>query len=164
MFKKWIVLLVVLSCTIFAAGSGCSEDSENEASQEESNPVEGNQEDTGEEEEMEVEITSTGDTDEWCPAGASWQASDPQTGEIVTMEVKGTEVIDGVVMCRAVYESNVEDEEVAKVEYLWSEDGETVFWTAFDVSGNMVYKFSMEEGKVTVIDEEGEVMEMQQNP
>ena len=154
MFKKWIVLLVVLSCTIFAAGSGCSEDSETESSPE----------DSGEEEEMNVEITSTGDSDEWCPVGASWQATNPQTGETVTMEVKGTEVVDGVVMCRAVYQSNVEDEEVSEVEYLWSEDGETVIWTAYDTSGNMVYKFSMEEGKITVIDEEGEVREIQQKP
>ncbi len=153
LLKKWIVLLVVLFCTVFAAGSGCSENSEAESSPEDSG-----------EEEMDIEITSTGDSDEWCPAGASWQATDPQTGEVVTMEVKGTEVVDGVVMCRAVYQSNIEEEEVSEVEYLWSEDGETVFWTAFDASGNMVYKFSMEEGKVTVIDEEGEVMEIQQNP
>lgn len=154
MFKRWIVLLVVLFCVIFAAGSGCSEDSESET---ESSP-----EDSGEEGEMDVEITTPGDSDEWCPAGATWQATDPQTGETVTMEIKGTEVVDGVVMCRAVYQSNIEEEEFSELEYLWSEDGETVFWTAFDASGNMVYKFSLEEGKVTIVDEEGEVTEIQQ--
>ncbi|WP_255334037.1 hypothetical protein [Methanosarcina sp. KYL-1] len=149
--KKWLVLLIVISCALFAASSGCSESGED-----------GNHEDAEEEEEIEMEITSTGNSEDWCSVGSSWQASNPQTGEMVTMKITGTEVIDGVLMCKAVYETNTE-EDVSKIEYLWSEDGETVFWIAYDESGKMVSSFSMKEGKITVTDEEGNVMEINQD-
>lgn len=37
--------------------------------------------------------------------------SKPQ-GETVTMTIVGTEVVDGIKMCKAVYESNIDGEDI----------------------------------------------------
>jgi len=164
MLKKWFPVLVILICVIFAVSSGCSENSEEdtnvpEESIEDINEEEASEEDT--EEEVEVEMV-TGDTSDWCAVGSSWKSTNPQTGEEVTMEIVGTETVDGVLMCKAVYATNVEDEDVSKIEYLWSEDGTTYFWTAYDASGDIVSQMSMKEGKMKIVDEEGNVMEYSQ--
>jgi len=109
-----------------------------------------------------VEMVSTGDTSNWCAVGSSWKSTNPQTGEEVTMKITGTETIDGVQMCKAVYETNVEDEDFSRIEYLWSEDGATYFWTAYDASGEIISEMSMKDGKMKIVDEEGNVMEYSQ--
>jgi hypothetical protein len=165
MLKKWFAVLVILICAIFAASSGCSENSEEEINvpeesveiSEEEVSVEG-----AGEEEVKVKMVSTGNSGEWCPAGSSWKTTNPQTGEEVTMKIVGTETIDGVPMCKAVYETNLEDEEFSKVEYLWSENGKTYFWTAYDRSGEIVSEMSMKDGNMRIVDEEGNVMEYSQ--
>jgi hypothetical protein len=163
--KKWFAVLVILICAIFAASSGCSGSSEEDANvPEESVEVseeEGSAE-AAEEEEVKVEMVSTGDSSDWCAVGSSWKTTDPQTGEEVTMKITGTETIDGVPMCKAVYETNLEDEDFSKVEYMWSETGETYFWTAYDRSGEIVSEMSMKDGKMKIVDEEGNVMEYSQ--
>ena len=165
MLKKWFVVLLILICAIFAASSGCSENSKEDTNvPEESVEVsEGkvSTEDTGEEQ-VEVEMVSTGDSSNWCAAGSSWKTTDPQTGEEVTMKIIGTETIDGVPMCKAVYETKLEDEDFSKVEYMWSENGDTYFWTAYDASGEIISEMSMKDGKMKIIDEEGNVMEYSQ--
>jgi hypothetical protein len=98
-----------------------------------------------------------GSENEWCPVGASWDASNPQTGEAVSMEVISTETVDGVEMCKAVYESNTDDE-IVKIVYLFSEDGETFEWTYYNADGNIVSQMSMKDGKMTMTDEEGNVI------
>lgn len=109
-----------------------------------------------------MEMVSTGDTSNWCAVGSSWKSTNPQTGEEVTMKITGTETIDGVQMCKAVYETNVEDEDFSRIEYLWSEDGATYFWTAYDASGEIISEMSMKDGKMKIVDEEGNVMEYSQ--
>ncbi|AKB73441.1 hypothetical protein MSLAZ_0180 [Methanosarcina lacustris Z-7289] len=78
------------------------------------------------------------------------------------MKVIGTETIDGVPMCKAVYETNLEAEDFSRVEYLWSENGDTYFWTAYDASGGVIPEMSMKDGKMKIVDEEGNVMESSQ--
>ncbi|WP_239451078.1 hypothetical protein [Methanosarcina horonobensis] len=163
--KKWFPVLVILICAIFAVSSGCSENSEEdtnvpEESIEEVNEEVASAEDEGEE--VKVEMVSTGDSSDWCAVGSSWKSTNPQTGEEVTMKITGTETVDGVLMCKAVYETNVEDEDFSKIEYLWSENGETYFWTAYDASGEVISEMSMKDGKMKIVDEEGNVMEYSQ--
>ena len=84
MLKKWFSVLVILMCAIFAASSGCSENSEkdtnvSEESAEEVNQGESSAEDAGEE--TEVEMVSNGDSSNWCAVGSSWKSTNPQTGE-----------------------------------------------------------------------------------
>lgn len=162
MLKKWFSVLIILMCAIFAASSGCSENSEEDTNLPEA--VETSEEDSAEdaEEEVEVKMESSGSSGDWCAVGSSWKSTNPQTGEEVTMEIVGTETIDGVPMCKAVYETNVEDEDFSKVEYLWSENGETYFWTAYDKSGKVVSEMSMKDGKMRIVDEEGTVTEFSQ--
>jgi len=165
LLKKWFPVLVILICVIFAVSSGCSENSGEDTNAPEESVEEVNEEETpaeDAEEEVEVEMVSTGDSSDWCAVGSSWKSTNPQTGEEVAMEIVGTETVDGVLMCKAVFETNVEDEEVSKIEYLWSEDGETYFWTAYDVSGEIVSQMSMKDGKMKIVDEEGNVMEYSQ--
>jgi hypothetical protein len=111
-------------------------------------------------EKVETEIVSTGNSGDWCPVGSSWKTVDPQTNEEMEMKVTGIETIDGIPMCKAVYEINNKDEDVSKVEYLWSQDGKTYFWTSFDASGKKVSEVSMKEGKMRMVDKDGKVMEI----
>ncbi len=99
-----------------------------------------------------------GAEDEWCPVGTTWEATNPQTGELANMEIVGTETIDGVTMCKAVLETNTADE-VVKMEYWWSEDGETFIWKNYDAAGKVVSEISVKDGAMTMIDEEGNVVE-----
>ncbi|AKB17160.1 hypothetical protein [Methanosarcina sp. WWM596] len=161
MLKKWFAVLVILICAIFAASSGCSENSEEDTNAPEESVEVTEEEASAEEaeEEVKVEMVSTGDSSDWCSVGSSWKSTNPQTGEEVIMKITGTENIDGVPMCKAVYETNLEDEDFSKIEYLWSENGETYFWTAYDTSGEIISEMSMKDGKMKIVDEEGNVME-----
>lgn len=161
---------MVLSCTIFAVSSGCSESGDEKNTDEAGNNDESASGDAVEENEEglessaeNVEIESSENSDDWCPVGSSWKATNPQTGEEVTMKVVGTETVDGVKMCKAVYETNSEDEDFSKVEYFWSEDGNTFLWTAYNESGEKISEFSMKDGKMRSVDQEGNVMEYTQN-
>lgn len=162
MLNKWFSVLVILIFAISAASSGCSENSEEDMNvpveQVEVDEEEISAEGAGEEE-VKVEMVSTGSSSDWCPVGSSWKSTNPQTGEEVIMKIMGTETVDGVPMCKAVSETNLEDEEFSKIEYLWSESGETYFWTAYDMSGEIVSKMSMKDGNMKIVDEEGNVME-----
>lgn len=167
MLKKWFSVLVILMCAIFAASSGCSESNEENNEEDISVPEESDEADeeesaAGNEEETDVETVSTGDSSGWCAVGSSWKSTNPQTGEEVTMKITGMETVDGVPMCKAVYETNLEEEEYSKIEYMWSENGETYFWTAYNESGDVVSEMSMKDGKMKMVDEEGNVMEYSQ--
>ncbi|QIB92948.1 hypothetical protein FQU78_16300 [Methanosarcina mazei] len=107
-------------------------------------------------------MESTGDSSNWCAVGSSWKSTNPQTGEEVEMKITGMETVDGIPMCKAVYETNIDDEDFSKIEYIWSENGETYFWTAYDKSGEVVSEMSMKDGKMKIVDEEGNVMEYSQ--
>lgn len=150
MLKKSFSVLLILVCAIFAASCGCSENSEEETNV----PEEA------------VEVTETeasaGDSSDWCAVGSSWKSTNPLTGEEVTMKITGMENIDEIPMCKAVYETNVGEEDYSKIEYIRSEDGETYFWTAYNASGGIVSEISMKGGKMKMTDKEGNVLEYSQ--
>jgi len=108
----------------------------------------------------ETKIVSTGNSDDWCPVGSSWSTVNPQTGEMANMKVAGIETVDGIPMCKAVYESNVNDNNYSKLEYLWSQDGKTSLWTAFDASGKKISEVSMKNGTMRMVDKDGKVTEI----
>ncbi len=136
-----IKMLVVLLLFIALAASGCS-DSETTTYETE--------------EGEEIEVTST-NGDDWCPVGSSWTSSNPNTGEQVSMVVTGKEMVDGVEMCQAEFNSNNPEDEIARIEYMWSEDGEIFSWKYFDENENLVSEMSMKDGTMTMVDEEGNV-------
>ncbi len=108
----------------------------------------------------ETNIVSTGNSGDWCPVGSSWSTVNPQTGEMANMKVTGIETLDGIPMCKAVYESNVNDNNYTKLEYLWSQDGKTSLWTAFDASGKKISEVSVKDGKMRMVDKDGKVTEI----
>ncbi|AGF97049.1 hypothetical protein [Methanosarcina mazei] len=149
-------------CAVFAASSGCSENTEEDMNVPEESAEDSEEESPAEDEEVKVEMESTGDSSNWCAVGSSWKSTNPQTGEEVEMKITGMETVDGIPMCKAVYETNIDDEDFSKIEYIWSENGETYFWTAYDKSGEVVSEMSMKDGKMKIVDEEGNVMEYSQ--
>jgi len=88
-----------------------------------------------------------GSENEWSPVGMTWDAANPQTGEVISMEIIGTETVDGVEMCKAVFETNT-DSVITKMVYLFSEDSETIEWKHYDAAGNIVWQMSMKDGNM----------------
>ncbi len=142
MFKKLIILLVLFALIT----AGCTEKDSTTISTSDGD--------------VDISVSVPEDSeDEWCPVGASWDAANPETGETSSMEIIGTETVDGVEMCKAVLETNTDDE-IAKMVYLFSEDGETFEWTYYDAAGNIISQMSMKDGMMTMIDEEGNVVNL----
>ena len=185
MLKKWFILLIVLSCTIFAVSSGCSEKSkenvtkdavenskesvttgavENSKGSTSADKVVESEKDLSKDSETEAEVStgSAGNSDNWCSVGSSWNTVNPQTGEEASMKITGIETIDGIPMCKAVYETTTKDEKYSKLEYFWSQDGKTSLWNAYDISGKKISEVSMKEGKMRMVDENGKVTEITQ--
>jgi hypothetical protein len=209
LLKKWFILLIVLSCTIFAVSSGCSEKSkenvtkdavenskesvttgavenskesvttgavenskesvttgavENSKGSTSADKVVESEKDLSKDSETETEVStgSTGNSDNWCSVGSSWNTVNPQTGEEASMKITGIETIDGIPMCKAVYETNTKDEKYSKLEYFWSQDGKTSLWNVYDISGKKISEVSMKEGKMRMVDESGKVTEITQ--
>jgi hypothetical protein len=197
LLKKWLILVIVLSCTIFAVSSGCSEKSNGNTTQgsaenSKENITQGaaqnsnlnastdkaeggsvsSSSDSGKEKSVKIEstdssgaktetnIVSTGNSDDWCQVGSSWSTVNPQTGETANMKITGIETVDGVPMCKAVYESNTNDNDYAKLEYFWSQDNKVTLWNAYDVSGKKVSEVSMKDGKMRMVDKDGKVTEI----
>ncbi|NYT18839.1 MAG: hypothetical protein GKC08_00890 [Methanosarcinales archaeon] len=126
----------------------------------------GNDADTTTYTDDEYEVTTTipeGAEGQWCPVGSTWEAVNPETGETVSMEVVGTEIVEGVVMCKAIVEIEPVTEDIAKMEYLWSEDEESFIWTNYYESGNVHSKVTFLDGKMTIIGEDGQVMSFDTN-
>jgi hypothetical protein len=159
LLKKWFILLLVISCTIFTVSSGCSEKSNENIAQD---AVENNNEDISKnsEEETNVEVEHAENSANWCPVGTSMKQIDPTTGEVFTIKVTGIETVDGVPMCKAVGETNAKDDDYSKVDYLWSQDGNTSFWAVYDKSGNRISEVSVKEGKMKIVDKDGKVTEI----
>jgi len=140
LLKKLIIVLILLTLI----GAGCTEKDSTTISTSDGDV------------DIEYSVPEDGEN-EWCPVGTTWQASNPLTGEMASMEIVGTETVDGVIMCKAVMETT--EGEIAKMEYFWSEDGETFKWTYYDAAGNVVSQMSMKDGEMTMTDEEGNVVE-----
>lgn len=200
MLKKWLILAIVISCTIFVVSSGCSEKGNGNATQ---GAIENGKEnitqgaaqdsnssasadkaagdavtpstDSGKETSVKIEstdssggktettIVSTGNSDDWCPVGSSYQTVNPQTNEMENMKVTGIETVDGIPMCKAVYETNDKSSDYIKLEYFWSQDRRTSLWTTYDASGKKIYEVSMKDGKMRMVDKDGKVTEITTN-
>ncbi len=142
MFKKLIILLVLF--TLIA--TGCTDKDSTTISTSDGDV------------DISVNVPE-GSENEWCPIGMTWDVANPQTGETLSMEVVATETVDGVEMCKAVLEID-SDDEIAKMVYLFSEDGETFEWTYYDADGNILSQMSMKNGEMTMTDEEGNVVNL----
>ncbi|WP_342305408.1 hypothetical protein [Methanolobus sp. ZRKC5] len=149
MQKKMIVFLVILVLSL--AVSGCSD-------KEESITIHG---DDGEK----IDINyAEGSENEACPIGTTVKMTDPNTGETMTMEVVGTEVIEGIEMCHTVAEINVaSDDDIARMEMYTpvDENDESFIMTYYDKDNNVMSETKIINGKMTMTDDEGNVvMEM----
>lgn len=197
MLKKWLILAIVLSCTIFAVSSGCSEKSnvnttqgavenskenitqgaaQNSNSSASADKVAGgtitssiNSEKTTNVKiestdssgvRAETNVVSTGNSGDWCPVGSSYQTVNPQTNEMANMRITGIETVDGTPMCKAVYETNVNNNNYTKLEYFWSQDGKTWLWNVYDSSGKKISETSMKNGTMKMVDKDGKVTQI----
>ncbi|WP_440952122.1 hypothetical protein [Methanococcoides sp. FTZ1] len=143
-----VVLILLIAITMVMAG--CSGD-ETETT-------------TYTDDEYEVTVTAPEDAeDQWCPVGTIVNIQNPDTGESLEMVVVGTEVVNGVTLCKAVVEIMPPTDDIVKVEYLWSDEGETFIWTSYDISGNVVSEMTMIDGTMTITDETGQVMTFDMN-
>lgn len=140
---KWLIVAILL---IAVAASGCGDKDTKTYETEDG---------------QEVEVT-TENEDDWCPVGTSWKTSNPTTGEEVSMVYTGTREVDGIQMCVMEYTSTNPDDEVAKVEYMFSEDSETFSWKSYYANGTVQSEMTMKDGKMTMIDEKGQVTEFNQ--
>lgn len=141
---KWLIVAILL---IAVAASGCGDKDTTTYETEDG---------------QEVEVTTTEDQDGWCPVGTSWKTSNPTTGEEVSMVYTGTREVDGIQMCVMEYTSNNPDDEVARVEYVFSEDSERFSWKSYYANGTVQSEMTMKDGKMTMIDEKGQVTEFNQ--
>ena len=107
-----------------------------------------------------VEVITENEED-WCPVGTSWKTNNPITGEEVSMVYTGTKEVDSIRMCVMEYISNNPEDEVSRVEYMFSKDSETFSWKNYYVNGTLQSEMSMKNGKVIMIDKNGQVTEFQ---
>jgi hypothetical protein len=146
MNKKIIIFLVLLVLSL--AVSGCSD-------KEETITVNG-------EDGEEVDITYTeGAEDEVCPVGTTMTMRDPSTGENLVMKIVGTETIEGIEMCHTVTEINVAaDEDVARMEMYTpiDENDESFIMTYYDKDNNVLSETKIINGKMTMMDDEGNIV------
>jgi hypothetical protein len=147
MQTKWLFALVMV---VFAlAVSGCTGSNDDTV--------------TYEEDGVKYEYSASGDREgDWCPVGSSWSLSNP-SGEVVSMEITGSEVIDGVRMCKAEFNSNNPDDEYAKIDYMWSENSERFSWKYYDADGNLVSEMTLKDGKMRFVAEDGTITEVNTN-
>ena len=141
MFKKMIFLLVLF--TLLTAG--CTEKDSTTISTSDG--------------EGDVDISFNvpeGSENEWCPVGMTVDIANPQTFEIISMEIVGIETVDGVEMCKSFIDPNT-DGMNAKMTYMFSEDGETVEWMYYDANGNIISQMSVKDGTMTMTDMAGNV-------
>jgi|LGVE01.1.fsa_nt_gb hypothetical protein len=173
MIKIWIVLLVILVITSL----GCIDSDKTEGTIK-----------TGD---VDIEYSVSEDSeDEWCPVGSSFKMSDGSTGGL-TWEVVGTQVIDGIEMCKWEMEITDEDSESFRMEMYHSQDDSititktydssdnvvkemtasedgTIITITYDSSGNVINKMTMSEDGMTIEDGDGKIIsgfdQSEQNP
>lgn len=142
MQRKWYFIVLMLALVLMASGCG-EKDGQTVTYEEDGVTVEANIPEDAE--------------DQWCPVGSSWTASDPNTGEVYSMEIVGTEIIDGIRMCHAVYEANEPQDKISRVEYFWSENEDNFIMTVYDLTENVISEVKILDGTTTMIAEDGSV-------
>lgn len=78
---------------------------------------------------------SAGEAD-WCSADASTQFSNPQTGEMVSLEIVGLIEQDGRTVCKGVWTANTGD--VRRMELYWNEDESYRKMITYDQAGEVI--------------------------
>jgi hypothetical protein len=94
----------------------------------------------------ETTTTTTSASGDWCPEGQTTRFASPQTGEQVSMEVEGIVTHDGREVCKAVWQTNQPENEVAKMEMYYSEDDSYQKIVTYDENGNVVDEVVMTGG------------------
>ena len=145
MQRKCIFIIFALALVILASGCG-EKDGSTMTYEEDGVTIETN--------------VPEGAEDQWCPVGSTWTVSDPNTGEVYSMEIVGTEMVDGVEMCHALYEANEAQEDISSVEYFWSENEENFIMIFYDSDKNVVSEMKILDGTTTITAEDGSVTVM----
>lgn len=141
MSKTWIVLLVILAITSL----GCMDSDKTEGTIK-----------TGD---GEIEYSISGDSeDKWCAAGSSFKITDPSTGEIAAWEIVGTEVINGIEMCKMVIHATDENGDIFKTETYHSQDDSIIITITYDSSGNVINKMTITDNSMIMEDGDGNII------
>lgn len=75
---------------------------------------------------------------DWCPTGDSFEYTEPETGERVSLVYEGIVTQDGRDVCKAVWETDNPDDEVARMEYYFDEEGTYTRIVSYDAQGNII--------------------------
>jgi len=94
----------------------------------------------------------------WCPVGSQAQVKTPTTGKVLNMKITGTEEFENKTLCRAMIETGSE-ENTTRYEYMWSQDKNTTIWTKYGEDGNLSIRYIYMDGKKTIIDGVGRMLE-----
>lgn len=81
---------------------------------------------------------------EWCPEGTAQSFANPESGEQVSMEIRGIVERDGRDVCHAVWETNDNEGDVQKIEMFYTEDRGYHVMIMYDGNGNVVEEFEMD--------------------
>ncbi|TFH41716.1 MAG: hypothetical protein E4G94_07505 [ANME-2 cluster archaeon] len=98
--------------------------------------------------------------DDWCPTENSFEMSNPRSDEMLSMKIQGEETVEGIVMCKAVFSGKWGDD-YKRGEYLWSEDRNNYIFSFYDSKNDIVSQVKKINGKLTHIDEQGNVFEFE---
>ncbi len=94
----------------------------------------------------------------WCQQGNSWKFTSPQGGEEYEGKILGMETMNGIQMCKVAVEFT--DKNTSRVEFAFSEDGETQNWKFYDSQNRLKTEWNKKMGKMHMVqyDEEGNVI------
>ncbi|AKB32165.1 hypothetical protein MSSIH_1475 [Methanosarcina siciliae HI350] len=148
MSKKQAILILFLTTVLLA--SGCLGDSGTKIS------ISGN------ETEINVNISEQAEGN-WCPAGSQVQIKNPTTGKALNMTVTGTEEFGNKTLYKAMIITGSEENNTG-YEYMWSQDKNTTVWTKYGEDGNISLRYVYEDGKKTIINGEGRLLEFGVRP
>lgn len=80
---------------------------------------------------------------DWCPAGQSTQITNPQTGEQVSLVYQGIVTHENQRVCKATWETNNPEDDIAKMEMYFSQDDSYQKIITYDDSGNVLNEMQM---------------------
>jgi hypothetical protein len=107
--------------------------------------------------EINVSLPESGEGS-WWPVGSQLQVKDPNTGKSLNMTITGTEKFENKTLFKASVETGTEGN-TSRFEYMWSEDKNTTIWTKYDKDGNLSVRFIDVNGKKTIVDGAGRMLQ-----
>lgn len=78
---------------------------------------------------------------EWCNPDDSMRWANPETGELVSLTIQGTETYEGREVCVGSVEAEDPNSEVARTEYMFTENQEYTRIVMYDAEGEVVNEF-----------------------